>query len=48
MTGDNSAVVDLVFAYAIFLYKSVHPRQISVVNHRGVTLGAAKAAGSRP
>ena len=48
MSGDNSAVVDFVFAYAIFLYKLMHPHQIPAVNHHGAALGAAKVAGSRP
>lgn len=48
VSGDNSAAVDFVFAYAIFLYKLVHLIQIPAVNHHGYILGAAKAAGSRP
>ena len=48
VSGDNSAAVDFVFAYAIFLYKLVHLIQIPAVNHHGNILGAVKAAGSRP
>lgn len=48
VTKDTSATADFVFALALYLFKLVHLCQISAASHRGVTLGAAFAAGSRP
>ncbi len=41
MTGDNSAAVDFVFAFALFSFKVMYPCQIPAAGHRGSVLGAA-------
>lgn len=48
MTGDCSAVVEFLFAFALFSIKTVHPSQTSAAGHCGTALGTAHAVGSRP
>lgn len=48
MSGDASAAVDFYFAFALFLFKTMHLFQTFGGNHLAGAYGAAYAAGSCP